>query len=84
MGKRLYSQKREAFRKLIKQARVDAGLTQIDLAHSLKRHQSYISDYERGNRRLDWVAVDEILAACNCTIDDFARHYKTAVAGIEV
>jgi len=76
MGKRLYSDKREAFRSLIKGVRVSAGLTQAELSERLGRPQSYVSDYERGHRRLDWVAVDEVLNACGKTIDEFAREYQ--------
>lgn len=75
MTKRLYSAKREKFRELLKQVRCDAGLTQTDLAAKLGRAQSYVSDYERGQRRLDWVAVEEALQACGGDLIDFAQKY---------
>ena len=34
-------------------ARKGAGLTQQQLAKRLKKHQSYVSKYETGERRLD-------------------------------
>ena len=75
MSKRLYSAKRQKFRELLKQARLGASLTQMELAARLRRHQSYVSDYERGHRRLDWVAVEEILTACQYELAKFAREY---------
>lgn len=80
MGKRLYTFKREKLRELLKQERVDAGLTQKALGKVLKRHQSYVSDYERGHRRLDWVAVEEVLTACGVELPKFAGRYVKSVA----
>ena len=37
----------------LKQARLDAGLRQIDVAKKLKRTQSYVSRVEIGEQRLD-------------------------------
>ena len=78
MGRSLYSQKRERFRDLLKQVRIEAGLTQVELSKKLKRPQSYVSDYERGQRKLDWVAVDEVLAICGLRVVEFAKRYESA------
>ena len=82
MGKRLYSKKREIVRVLLRQTRTEAGLTQKELATKLKRHQSFVSDYERGHRRLDWVAVEEVLTACGITVVQFAGLYQRAIAAL--
>jgi transcriptional regulator with XRE-family HTH domain len=50
-------------RKLLIQTRKQAGLTQADLAARLKRPQSFISKYERGERRLDLVEFGEVAKA---------------------
>ena len=44
-------------------ARKSAGLTQVDLALRLKRPQSFVSKYERGERRLDLVEFGEVAEA---------------------
>ncbi len=42
------------------EARLAAGLTQVDLADRLHRPQSYVSKYESGERRLDVVEFLEV------------------------
>jgi len=49
-----------AFLELIIAARKQAGLTQQQLAERLKKPQSYVSKYERGERRLDIVEFLEL------------------------
>lgn len=80
MPKLPYSPERELFHEMLKRARLDAGLTQDMLCLKLGRPQSYVSDYERGHRRLDWVDVDEILRACKFELSQFAAQYSAAVA----
>ena len=58
MKKALYERSYAAFTELLKEERKKAGLTQAKLARKLRRPQSYVSKYERGDRRLD---VDEFL-----------------------
>jgi transcriptional regulator with XRE-family HTH domain len=43
------------FRTMLIEAREKAGLTQVDVAGRLGKPQSYVSKYERGERRLDFV-----------------------------
>jgi transcriptional regulator with XRE-family HTH domain len=53
----------ERFRVLITEARKSAGLTQVELAARLKQHQSYVSKYESGVRRLDVVEYVQVAKA---------------------
>lgn len=50
----------KAVAKLLKQARVDAKLTQLELAAKLKRPQSFVAKYEGAERRLDIVELIQI------------------------
>ena len=43
--------------KRLKQARMDAGLTQADVARKLGKPQSFVSKSESGERRLDAVEL---------------------------
>lgn len=53
MPNSLHSPAYEIFRRLIVQARRDAGLTQVEVAARLRKPQSFISKFERGERRID-------------------------------
>lgn len=44
-------------------ARKRAGVTQEELARRLRKPQSFVSDYERGQRRVDLVEFLMIVAA---------------------
>jgi transcriptional regulator with XRE-family HTH domain len=51
------------FRELLVEARNNAGITQAGLAARLKRPQSFVSKYERGERRLDVVEFGDVAKA---------------------
>jgi len=50
-------------RRLLAQARAEAGLTQLQVATSVKRPQSFVSKYENGERQLDVVEFVEVCKA---------------------
>jgi transcriptional regulator with XRE-family HTH domain len=49
----IYAKEYQRFLKRLKQARVEAGWTQVRVAQRLKLPQTVISKIERGERRLD-------------------------------
>ena len=51
----------QALRRLLTEARDAAGLTQAELAKRLGRTQSLVSNYERGQRRID---LAELILIC--------------------
>lgn len=55
-------QHRELLRRLI-DARRSAGLTQHEVAHRLRRHQSFVAKYEAGERRIEVVEFVQICRA---------------------
>lgn len=61
LPKSLYSKTYSRFLEILKQARLDSGLTQFDVAKRLGRPQSFVSKCESGERRID---VAEFLAFC--------------------
>ena len=61
--KSIFTSRYQKLKKLLIEARKDAGLTQVDLAAKLDRPQSFVSKYERGERRLDLVEFLEVADA---------------------
>ena len=60
---------------LLVQARKQANLTQAELSSRLKRPQSFVSKYERGERRLDVVEFVEVAKALGIDPLRFLRQF---------
>jgi transcriptional regulator with XRE-family HTH domain len=45
---------------LLRQLRIEAGLTQAQLAERLQRDQTFVSKYESGERRLDILEIRDV------------------------
>lgn len=45
---------------LLRELRLEAGITQTELSARLGRSQSFVSDVERGGRRLDIIELRDI------------------------
>ena len=60
MRRSIHSPPYVALRHLLTEARVEAGLTQEQLAAKLARPQSYVAKYETGDRRLDVIELIEV------------------------
>lgn len=73
MKKALYERSYAAFTELLKEERKNAGLTQAALAKKLRRPQSYVSKYERGDRRIDVIEFLEIAGAIQFDPNEFLR-----------
>lgn len=73
MKKALYERSYAAFTELLRQERRNAGLTQAALAKKLRRPQSYVSKYERGDRRLDVIEFIEVARVIGFDPHDFLR-----------
>jgi transcriptional regulator with XRE-family HTH domain len=63
-----HSPRYKALLKLLRQARIEAGLSQVDVAALMRRPQSFVSKSEVGERRVDAIELEE-----------FARIYKKPV-----
>ena len=78
MSKSVFTGDYEGFRLLLIEARNSAGLTQIDLARKLGRPQSFVSKYERGERRLDVIEFLEVAHAIGIDPSHFIRKLQQA------
>ncbi len=63
MTRSVFTDRYERFRQRMVAARKSKGLTQAQLAAQLGRQQSYVSKYERGERRLDVIEFLEVAQA---------------------
>ena len=61
--KSVYTDRYSSFLSLIIAARKEAHVTQQELAEQLGKPQSYVSKYERGERRLDVIEFLDIVEA---------------------
>ena len=58
---------------LLRKIRLDAGLTQADLAARLGQPQSFVSKYESGERRLDVLELRAVCRIAGVSLGEFAR-----------
>jgi transcriptional regulator with XRE-family HTH domain len=80
VSKTRYTQANDVFREFLKETRVAKNLTQADVATSLGLPQSYVSKYESGERRLDFVETVLVCEALGMKIKDFAAAYSAKLA----
>jgi len=70
MSKTIWTKEYAKFIKKLRQARLKAGLRQIEVAKKLKRPQSYISRVESGGYRLDIVEVKRFAKIYRKNVND--------------
>ncbi len=63
-----YRAKYSQFLLKLREARLEAGLTQVEVGKKLKQPQAYVSKIERGERRVDIIELG-----------DFAQLYKKEI-----
>jgi transcriptional regulator with XRE-family HTH domain len=57
MDKSIHTKEYKVFVERLKKARLEAGLTQVEVAKKLNRPQSHISNVETGQQRVDVVEL---------------------------
>mgnify|MGYP001214840175 CR=1 FL=1 len=63
--KTIYSEQNKLLLEWLSLKRLLAGVTQQQLSEKLNRPQSFVSKYENGERRLDFIETIEICNALN-------------------
>ena len=79
MKKRIYLAQRGHLVSLLREMRIEAGLTQVDLAARIEKDQAYVSRYESGQRRLDVLEVREICQVVGVTLEEFVKRLESAL-----
>ena len=65
---------------LLRTLREDAGLTQAEVGKRLGRAQSFVSDYEAGQRRLDLVELFDLGKALDVPLGEIVERFSLLVA----
>ncbi|MCF3528045.1 helix-turn-helix domain-containing protein [Stenotrophomonas maltophilia] len=77
MSKSIHRKEYAALIEAVRDARLAAGLTQVQVSRKLGRSQSFISDVETGKRRIDVVELRDIALLAGLSlgtlIADFER-----------
>lgn len=68
-----HSVRYKAFVRLLRQARLAAGLTQVEASLALGRPQSFVSKCESGERRVDVVELEEFARIYGKPVTFFLR-----------
>ena len=80
MHKAIHSAQQAHLQELLRRIRKEAGLTQVELGLRLDEPQSLISDYERGERRLDLIELKQVCDAIGIDLEGFVRRFTQSLS----
>ena len=69
---------RKIFLDLLRELRKQKGLTQGQVAKGIGAKQAFVSKYETGERRLDFLDLAAICDVLNISVVKFAERFETA------
>ncbi len=67
--------KKRRLAELMRQIRLEANLTQSEVAEKLNQTQSYVSKYENGEQRLDLMELEAFCIALQLPLVTFVERY---------
>ncbi|MEO6676531.1 MAG: helix-turn-helix transcriptional regulator [Pseudomonas sp.] len=79
MTKAIYRREHEILLQVLKRMRVESGMTQAQCSAALCRPQSFMSDVERGVRRLDVVQLRDLCLVLKTDLSSFSKTYEQAL-----
>jgi predicted transcriptional regulator len=77
--KNIHSTEHERLCALLRELRVEAELTQADLADKLDVPQSFVSKYESGERRLDVLELRRVCKAIKMSLPEFVKRLEKVI-----
>ena len=83
MGSSIYRNEHLVLQHLLRQCRKESGMTQGQFANALNRPQSFVSDMERGSRRIDLVQLRDICEVLGISLLEFITRFETELATLE-
>lgn len=79
MTKTLYRPENEILLRLLRDRRKAAGLTQAQCSEALGRPQSYMSDVEKGSRRLDIIQLRDLCHVLGTSLPAFVTELEASL-----
>lgn len=79
MPKAIYRSEYEVFLTLLRSRRTAAGLTQVECSKAMGRPQSFISDVERGTRRLDIIQMHDLCKVLGCDLVELVQDFVSGI-----
>lgn len=73
MSKTIYTKEHKYLVESLRKARIEAGLSQVDVAKLLRKGQSYVSKIEAGQRRVDVVQISAFAKIYNKPLGFFIK-----------
>lgn len=83
MGRSIYTAEHQLLASLLRDVRIQAGLRQVDVAEAMSRSQSFVSDYESGQRRLDLVELRALCSVLGITLPRLVQRYERTISEYE-
>lgn len=80
MEKSIYRDENLVLLRLLRQCRIESGMTQGQFAEALGRPQSFASDIERGLRRLDLIQLRDICHVLGLGLVEFVQRYESELS----
>lgn len=78
MDKSIYTPDHQRLCLKLRRLRSERGLTQGELASALGVNQTFVSKYERGERRLDLLELREVCRSLGVTLVEFVEEFDGA------
>ena len=80
MEKSVYTDEYQAVVDLLRELRAESGVTQVELAELLEQSQSFVSKYERGDRRLDVIQLRTVCATLGSSLPEFVKRLEAKLS----
>jgi transcriptional regulator with XRE-family HTH domain len=80
MEKTIYTGEYAVLLRLLRETREQAEMTQVELAEKLQQSQSFVSKFERGDRRIDVVQLRTICQVLGVTLGQFIERFESELS----
>ena len=82
MEKSVFTDEYTSVTELLREVRISAQLTQVQLAKKLGQSQSFVSKYECGDSRLDIIQLRTVCDTLGITLAEFVARLESRLAPV--